>query len=67
MFCTPIPPGLTDTRAITICLRTIRLCSTLLFREQSAPTKIWVARLWGLPRSTLFVSKKTTSLWHFQS
>lgn len=27
---------------------------------------IWVSRSWGLPRSTLAVSSKTTSLWHFK-
>ena len=30
------------------------------------PYQIWVSRLWGLPRSTLNVSKETPSLWHFQ-
>jgi hypothetical protein len=37
------------------------------FLRESAPTIIWVSRSWGLPRSTLFISKKATSLWHFQS
>ena len=37
------------------------------FLQESAPTIIWVSRSWGLPRSTLFISKKAPSLWHFQS
>ena len=37
------------------------------FLRESAPTIIWVSRSWGLPRSTLFISKKAPSLWHFQS
>ena len=32
-----------------------------------APTKVWVASLRGLPRSTSSVSRRTTSLWHFQT
>lgn len=36
------------------------------FLRESAPTIIWVSRSWGLPRSTLFISEKATSLWHFQ-
>ena len=35
-------------------------------RSLKFPYQIWVSRLWGLPRSTLSVSRKTTSLWHFQ-
>jgi len=35
-------------------------------RQLSAPTKVWVARLRGLPRSTVLVSQNTSSLWHFQ-
>ncbi len=37
------------------------------FLRESSPTIIWVSRSWGLPRSTLNVSIKTSSLWHFQS
>jgi len=36
------------------------------FLREGAPTIIWVSRSWGLPRSTLAISRKTTSLWHFQ-
>lgn len=36
------------------------------FLQESAPTIIWVSHSWGLPRSTLFVSKQASSLWHFQ-
>ncbi len=36
------------------------------FLREGAPTIIWVSRSWGLPRSTLAVSSKTTSLWHFK-
>jgi len=36
------------------------------FQFLKFPYQIWVSRLWGLPRSTLNVSKETTSLWHFQ-
>ena len=36
------------------------------FPPGGAPTSIWVARSWGLPRSTFPVSRKATSLWHFQ-
>lgn len=36
------------------------------FLKESAPTIIWVSRSWGLPRSTLFISQKAPSLWHFQ-
>jgi len=32
---------------------------------KDAPTIVWVAHLWGLPRSTQFVSKLVPSLWHF--
>jgi hypothetical protein len=35
------------------------------FLRESAPTIIWVSRSWGLPRSTLFISEKAPSLWHF--
>ena len=35
------------------------------FLRESAPTIIWVSRSWGLPRSTLSISAKATSLWHF--
>lgn len=38
---------------------------TVRFQLSHAPTKIWVASLRGLPRSTFHVSMKTTSLWHF--
>lgn len=36
------------------------------FLQESAPTIIWVSHSWGLPRSTLHVSKQASSLWHFQ-
>ena len=36
------------------------------FLLESAPTIIWVSHSWGLPRSTLQVSKQASSLWHFQ-
>ena len=36
------------------------------FLRESAPTIIWVSRSWGLPRSTLSISEKAPSLWHFQ-
>ena len=32
--------------------------SSLQFVRSSAPTKVWVARSWGLPRSSLSISKK---------
>ena len=41
--------------------------SSFISSRESAPTIIWVSRSWGLPRSTLFISKKAPSLWHFQS
>ena len=37
------------------------------FQPSHAPTKVWVASLRGLPRSTFQISLETTSLWHFQS
>ncbi len=37
------------------------------FLSESAPTYIWVARSWGLPRSTRSISTTAPSLWHFQS
>ena len=41
-----------------------------LFRLNSlvkdAPTIVWVAHSWGLPRSTWNVSNPAPSLWHFQ-
>jgi hypothetical protein len=51
-------------------LSTNDISSVLLlvhFLGESAPTIIWVSHSWGLPRSTLFISEKATSLWHFQS
>jgi len=36
------------------------------FLRKSASTMIWVAHLRGLPRSTFTVSRKASSLWHFQ-
>ncbi len=36
------------------------------FLKEGAPTIIWVSRSWGLPRSTLLISKQAPSLWHFQ-
>ncbi len=38
---------------------------SFISEEKGAPTIIWVSRSWGLPRSTLFISEETTSLWHF--
>lgn len=45
--------------------RSILVPLSVDFPLADAPTMIWVARTWGLPRSTLVVSNKTTSLWHF--
>ncbi len=39
---------------------------SLQFVIQSSPTKVWVYRLRGLPRSTNLVSQIVSSLWHFQ-
>lgn len=38
---------------------------SFISKKESAPTIIWVSHSWGLPRSTLSISRKTTSLWHF--
>ncbi|GAE43541.1 hypothetical protein JCM21738_183 [Mesobacillus boroniphilus JCM 21738] len=35
------------------------------FLQEDAPTIVWVSRSWGLPRSTLPISRKAPSLWHF--
>jgi hypothetical protein len=51
-------------------LSTDELSSVLLFvhfLRESSPTIIWVSRSRGLPRSTLLISEKAPSLWHFQS
>ena len=45
-------------------VKTVRI--SVRFHPSHAPTKIWVANLWGLPRSIFYVSIKTSSLWHFQ-
>ncbi len=37
------------------------------FLQEGSPTKFWVSRSWGLPRSTPAISNRTSSLWHFQS
>jgi hypothetical protein len=39
--------------------------SSFISKKESAPTIIWVSRSWGLPRSTLSISGKAPSLWHF--
>lgn len=44
-------------------VKTVRI--SVRFHPSHAPTKIWVANLWGLPRSIFYVSIKTSSLWHF--
>lgn len=49
-----------------IYLRITVLIVPFNFGLQNAPTIVWVSRSWGLPRSTLLVSKQTSSLWHFQ-
>ncbi len=36
------------------------------FLRESSPTIIWVSRSRGLPRSISSVSRRTSSLWHFQ-
>jgi hypothetical protein len=36
------------------------------FLREGAPTMIWVAHSRGLPRSTFAISRKASSLWHFQ-
>lgn len=40
--------------------------SFVQFRSKSAPTVVWVALSWGLPRSTSLISQAVSSLWHFQ-
>lgn len=46
---------------------TLSFCpSSHSFPRKKAPLPlIWVSRSWGLPRSTLSISRKATSLWHF--
>ncbi len=53
-----------DNHLSTVSSQEIR---SLFFRFSHAPTKVWVASLRGLPRSTSQVSLKTPSLWHFQT
>ena len=50
---------------VIICLQLLPLPS-VQFPRKSAPTKVWVARSRGLPRSTNTVSRIASSLWHFQ-
>ena len=65
-FCT-ISDGQSGTKR---CNHLSASCSLPLFRLNSlikdAPTFVWVAHSWGLPRSTQDVSTLATSLWHFQ-
>ena len=54
-------------RVVIIYLRERTLVPpSVQFLQESAPTIIWVSHSWGLPRSTLHVSKQASSLWHFQ-
>ena len=62
MFCSCFLPK----QAATIYLRPCGRLPHPSFQAWKFPYQIWVSRLWGLPRSTLNVSKETPSLWHFQ-
>ncbi len=46
--------------------RKLSVLLSVEFRQEGSPTKIWVSRSRGLPRSTLTISSETSSLWHFQ-
>lgn len=65
LYCKRIAPC---TQVVTICLQKHKVSVPLIvkFLREGAPTIIWVSRSRGLPRSTLTISCKTTSLWHFQ-
>ena len=67
MFCSSVlKRPKSRTKAVIIYLQNIILSfSSVHFLRESSPTIIWVSRSWGLPRSTLFISEKATSLWHF--
>lgn len=52
--------------SVIICLHHCDASFFVQFLVKSAPTKVWVARSRGLPRSTIKVSHNASSLWHFQ-
>lgn len=55
-----------NTGSVIICLLNNLVSYSVYFQSKSAPTNVWVARSRGLPRSTNFISKVASSLWHFQ-
>lgn len=59
-------PGTRSCSHLTIDQTNDQSIHSVEFPPDGAPTVIWVAHSWGLPRSTSSVSRRTTSLWHFQ-
>jgi hypothetical protein len=55
------------TSAVIIYLQKHSFCPSprSIPRKKAPLPLIWVSRSWGLPRSTLYISVKAPSLWHF--
>ena len=72
-FCKPcfVPQYSNDyssrTLVVIIYLQKLSFCPSprSIPRKKAPLPLIWVSRSWGLPRSTLSISGKATSLWHF--
>jgi len=67
MFCSIVLLATTSRTPVVIIYLQVKSPVLLFvqFLRESAPTIVWVSRSRGLPRSTLPISEKAPSLWHF--